>query len=358
MKIIIVGEWQWNWYEEAFFNSFKKLGIIVYKYSWYERFSNYLINKVEWKPKSKYLDLQNRILIGPEIVRINNGLLKQVSILQPEVILFYRSSHIYKRTLIKIKQKLPKSLLIQYCNDDPFGPYKNLLHWRLLKKAIPYYDINFVYREKNLSEFESLGSQNTYLLRSYFIPEKDFRIQSTIIPNAFISDVVFAGHYENDGRVNLFETILRNNYNLKLYGGGWDKQINNKNNLLNRLYPIAPVIDEEYRYAISGTKIALCILSKLNRDTYTRRNFEIPAMKTFMLSEYTEDLSTLFIEGEEAEFFKNHGECLDKIKYYINRDSLREKIAQKGFENVYRNGHDIDSRVKEVMKVITRYLSI
>jgi spore maturation protein CgeB len=104
--------------------------------------------------------------------------------------------------------------------------------------------------------------------------------------------------------------------------------------------------------AISGAKIALCFLSKLNEDTYTTRNFQIPAMRTFMLSEYTPDLASLFEEGKEAEFFRSQDELLDKIRYYLQHDSEREEIAHNGHKRLLADGHDVVSRARQVVAVV------
>ncbi|MBZ0310797.1 MAG: glycosyltransferase, partial [Anaerolineae bacterium] len=91
----------------------------------------------------------------------------------------------------------------------------------------------------------------------------------------------------------------------------------------------------------------------LNQDTYTRRNFEIPAMRTFLLSQYSDDLASLFKEGEEAEFFRSKEEMLDKIAYYLAHDEPRQRIAQRGYERV-RDGHDVQSRARQALQTIDR----
>ena len=104
--------------------------------------------------------------------------------------------------------------------------------------------------------------------------------------------------------------------------------------------------------AISGTKIALCFLSKLNEDTYTTRNFQIPAMRTFMLSEYTPDLASLYEEGKEAEFFRSQEELVDKVRYYLQHESEREEIARAGHRRVLADGHDVVSRARQFLAVV------
>ncbi len=98
-------------------------------------------------------------------------------------------------------------------------------------------------------------------------------------------------------------------------------------------------------------------LSKLNRDTYTRRCFEIFAARQFMLSEYSDDLSTLFVEGGEAEYFRDRNELINKIRFYLKNDEKRLSIAQKGFEKVILGRHDVVSRMEYVTEIINKHIT-
>jgi hypothetical protein len=240
---------------------------------------------------------------------------------------------------------------VQYSNDDPFGTHIKPDYWRHLKNAIPFFDIHFIYRQSNKSDFEQAGARVTHLLRSYYIPGEDYRVPLGKADQSYLSEVVFAGHYEADGRLELLAAIASAGYRLNLFGGGWgrtEKKLPQKSSL-KPLFPVSPLTGEGYRKAISGAKIALCFLSKINNDTYTRRNFQIPAMQTFMLSEYSEDLASLFEEGTEAEYFRTREELLDKVTFYLVNDAARDKIAQRGHDKLLRSGHDVTSRMREFL---------
>lgn len=114
--------------------------------------------------------------------------------------------------------------------------------------------------------------------------------------------------------------------------------------------PTKMVWGADYNKALCGTKIALCFFSKLNRDTYTRRCFEIPATRTLMLSEYSDDLASLYTEGVEADYFRDKQEMLEKIDYYIRHPEVAERVAHAGYEKVRSAGHDIDSRLSVLLK--------
>lgn len=111
----------------------------------------------------------------------------------------------------------------------------------------------------------------------------------------------------------------------------------------------------DYNLAINSAKIALVFLSKKNNNSYTRRCFEIPAAKTFMLSEYTDDLDSMFNECVEAEYFRDKKEMMDKIKYYLKHDDKREKIARAGHERLLRDGHEVTDRAREILRIYKEY---
>lgn len=352
-RILISGQWLWPQYQEACANALESLGHKVARFGWYRSFYKMGSNG-QPEFNSVLARMQNRYVTGPLILRINGDLFKMVRETNPEIVWLYNDTHIWPETLLKIRRIVPQAQLVQYTNDNPWGTAEPRYRWRHFKNSIPNFDVNFGYRISNLRDFELAGSKKAALLRSYFIPEETYPIEKESVEEEFRSDVVFVGHFENDGRLTLLSEIAQSGVNLKLFGTGWQDPISRlpASNPLKRLLPVRPVRGEQYIKAICGSKIALSFLSKLNMDTYTRRSFELPAMKGFMLSEYTDDLNSLFLEGKEAEYFRTKDELMEKIKYYLGRQELIDEIARKGHERVIRDGHDVTSRMKQFMEVV------
>jgi hypothetical protein len=352
LKVLLVGDWHSELHEQAVCDALGKLGHKVVAFPWFQYF----------RPCNGWLfwfDLffkraQNKYLMGPLLSRINRDLLKVAVLEQPELVFIYRGTHILPSFFRSLRKVSPHVVIIGYNNDDPFAP--NQFH-RLFKhflKGIPEYDLLLAYRHHNLDEFMHAGAKRVQLLRSWFIPERNFPV---VLDPAGVRDygcdVVFVGHYEDDGRVELLEEIVRCGWKLRLFGPGydWNKVIYHSTEL-SPLLPVELVWGANYNNALCGAKIALCFLSKLNRDTYTRRCFEIPAAKTMMLSEYSSDLAGLFLEGEEAEFFRNKEEMVSKIKYYLSNDDQREAVAAGGWRRVHVDGHDAVSRMRDLIKQV------
>lgn len=350
MKFVVVGDSHSDLHEKAVTNALQHLGHCVVEFSWHQYFQ--VKDKKDYV-KSMIKKAQNKYLLGPIINRINSDLISLVEKEIPDVIFIYRGTHVSQNTLIKIKRISPQSILLGYNNDDPFSPLQRKYYWRHFIRALPYYDVVFAYREHNVTDYLANKALNSAVLRSWYISERMYPMELSEQDAAlYNTDVVFIGHYESDGRLNYIKQILKNNINLKLFGPEKDWAFIANDDMLSSYYPIRSVWGKDYVKAIRGSKIALCFLSKLNRDTYTRRCFEIPATGTMMLAEYSDDLSSMFVEGKEVEFFRTKEELIDKIKHYLKNDSLREYIAYNGMLRVQRDGHDVISRMKQMLNYL------
>lgn len=348
LKILVVGDGHSKIHEVAVAEAFASLGHQVKTFYW----SPYLTSR--FKIAQLFLSAQNKFIIGPAIQRINRDLGTQARDFRPDVIFIYRGTHINRRTIQRLKKHLPGTLVLGYNNDDPFAPGHPDYLWKTFQQAVPFYDIIFAYRHHNIPQFQQIGARRVELLRSWFLPWANRPIGLKAEEQArFQSDVVFIGHHEADGRKEQLEAIVRKGWKFRLFGPAkaWNSLLPSSTELKNQV-PVGMVWGDDYNRALCGSKIALCFLSKLNRDTYTRRCFEIPASGTFMLSEYTDDLAGLFTPGLEADYFRTQEELLAKIEYYLAHDDQRLAIAQAGFKKVFAAGHDIVSRMQYVLDIV------
>ncbi len=86
---------------------------------------------------------------------------------------------------------------------------------------------------------------------------------------------------------------------------------------------------------------------------YTRRNFEIPATGTLMLSEYTPELASMYTPGVEADFFTDKDELVTKVELYLSDDLLRERVGKAGLKRVTESGAEVTDRCREILSRIT-----
>jgi spore maturation protein CgeB len=350
LNILLAGDWHSMVHEEPAFHGLRGLGHEVGRFAWHGYFrapEKNLLSRL-WRR------LQNKYLFGPQLQRLNADLIKQATAAQPSLIFIYRGTHILPATIRALRQCVPGVVIVGYNNDDPLAPDQPRWLWRHFLACLPEYDAALAYRQHNLTEYSQHGARQVYLLRSWFVPEFNHPVRLSEAERArFESDVVFVGHYENDGRLQLLEEVVKSGMRLRLFGPtGWDGPIA-QSTWLSSLAPIKPVWGEDYNKALCGAKVALCFFSKLNRDTYTRRCFEIPATGTLMLSEYSIELASLFSEGNEADYFRSGDEMIRKLRYYMNNSKHREQIAAAGMRRVHGGGHDVQSRMRALLDWLT-----
>ena len=337
MKITLAGDWHSELHEKIVERSLKVLGHEVYPFKWNQYFTSSILSR-----------FQNKYLLGPTVNRINDDLIQFVICTNPQILFVYRGTHVYPSTIRKIKQYNPEIIVVGYNNDDPFSIHCPRWIWRHFINSLRFYDVMFAYREKNVSEFIKAGAKKTFILRSWFDKKRNFPLElNSNELKKYECDVTFIGHFEQDGRLEYLEEVVKRGWKLKLYGPGYEwNDIISKSRYLKNLAPINLIWGEDYNLAINGAKIALCFLSKLNNDTYTRRCFEIPASGTMLMSERTEDLKSLFLENEEAIFFSNLSEFGCKLDMLLRNKKEINRISRNGHEKVITCGHDIDSRMR------------
>jgi len=351
MKILVVADWHGaEIYAEVFKDGFKELGHSVESFSWKEYFHHYqYANRYETdgnKLKSFYYRFQNKFITGPAIAKINRDLLARISEFQPEMIFIYRGTHILPATLKKVKH-ISKCQIYGYNNDDPFSLKYPKYLWRHFLAGAKEYDHLFCYRQHNIEDYSGIDCQSASLLRSYYTDERNYLVNTDNSP--YLCEVIFIGHFEDDGRDQCLLMLLKSSHNVKVYGTGWDKS-SLYNQLVTLNGPIEPLY-EDYNLALNSAKIAVVFLSKLNRDTYTRRCFEIPAAGALMISEYTDDLNSMFEQGVDADYFYNADELQEKVDFYLNNPETLNKMRKSGYERLHRDGHSAIHRVQEILAI-------
>jgi spore maturation protein CgeB len=349
VKILIAGDWHSELHEEAVYQAFKQLGHEPLRFAWHRYFksSGALLGRMT----SPLARAQNKYMFGPAVAKLNRDLLAVATDEQPDLVFVYRGTHVFPQTLSELRRVAPYAMLIGYNNDDPFSHRYPGWKWRHFLAGVPEYDLVLAYRKHNLDEFKAAGARHVELLRSWFIPERNYPVELTSEDRErFECDVVFVGHYETDGRLQYLEEIARRGWRLRIFGPGyeWDDVVR-ASTVLKHQAPVRLVWGQNYNKALCGAKVALCFFSRLNRDTYTRRCFEIPASGTVLLSEYSDDLAGLFEPDHEAMFFKNPRDMCNKLEYLLSEGSRRKLVADAGRSRAWEGGHDVVSRMRAVL---------
>lgn len=349
MRLLLAGAWLWDMYEQSCSDALTRLGHEVISFRWGHSFQG---------PVGK---LQNYVPFpGPALAKLNFELTKLANSTKPDVVLIRRGTHILPVTLKKIKQNT-QATIVTYNNDDPFGPsahgnapWHHNFMWFWYLRTLKHSDIALVFRPVNVGEAKAAGAKRVAVLKPYFVPELHKPIKLTRQDRVHYNcDVVFAGHYEPDGREKYLRALVNANLHVRLFGGGnWTRSV--LGDLADYFGEVSTVVGDDYLKALCGAQMCLCFLSKLNRDVYTSRCFEIPACGRLLLSERTEELQELFKEDEEAVFFSSPEELAEKALWLREHPQDIERITQAGMRRVHADGHSVYDRMKEFLALVEK----
>jgi spore maturation protein CgeB len=283
------------------------------------------------------------------IAAFNRDLLRELSRVRPKVAWIEKALLLSPNTLLRARDLLPDCTFVCFQDDDPFGERtEESALWRSFVACIPFFDLHFVKRPENLEEFASHGARRVALFTSGFFAPLFSPSPTTSTPPA--RHVVFVGT-ALDHRKSDITTLLRH-YRLPLdvYGERWNRTAVYYR---HRSHFHAAVSNRAYADLLRSARIALGYVSSSNRDEYSMRSFEIPAVRTFLLAERTPTHMALFEEGREAEFFSSPSECAEKVRFYLANHTARERIATAGYQRCVESDYSLRRRMRDAMALVS-----
>ena len=108
------------------------------------------------------------------------------------------------------------------------------------------------------------------------------------------------------------------------------------------------VIGDDMVNAINSYKIHF---NKNIADDINYRTFETTGCGTFLITNYTPGLEKLFDIGKEIVVYNDLNDLDNKVKYYLENEEEREKIANAGYERS-KTDHTYYERAKTLVDII------
>ena len=256
---------------------------------------------------------------------------------------YYHSLNVNPELFKKLKGKV---LCVNYTtNFHQINDYKDIL------------------KEVDLSIYASVEAKSYFEennIASYYMPFAALKskFKNVRLKNGNLSFIGSA--YGN--RPYYVYRLLQNNFPIKIHGTNWtkanklnsllrsiklqkeillnsknviDTAYKNLNNLIldeiNLKYKNCindPLDDYGYDQLLSNSSIILNIPESRYNHDYSNpkvllganlRDFEVPALGSFLLTQYNEEISSLFDLEKEIETYKNEWEMVDKTKFYLKK---------------------------------------
>lgn len=175
--------------------------------------------------------------------------------------------------------------------------------------------------------------------------------------NQFKHDLSFVGGC-NPYRKWFIERLAKKEIHADCYGAGWPNgRIGYK--AMEQVFRTSKVnlnisnsISHDARFIFSGIRSAINYMCTPKRAEQPKaRNFEIPMAGGFQLTGYFAGLERYLRLGEEVAAYSTFDECFSLINYYLQADSERIEIVQKGFARCIKE-HTYSARLKHILNSI------
>lgn len=189
-------------------------------------------------------------------------------------------------------------------------------------EELPRYDLLFSFSEVTTRFFrETLGLDAQHLpFGAVVLPQRHSEAER---------DALFVGSADLR-RVFLLENIREH---LTVRGNRWRRNYALMSSELRQRVDDRAVWGEELLELLQTSRIVLNITRSDFHGAETGVNlriFEAISAGCFLLTDYCEEIASLFTPGEEIEVFRSRAELKDKVRYYLANPKERERIASNG----------------------------
>ncbi len=234
--------------------------------------------------------------------------------------MFYAAEDWEERYLESIKSEknsLDKEMNFFGMKNDFISTFSNSNTLALNEDIIDFFEDNKITTEDSILKtyFMFLGSN---LIRKEIIPNIDINCNNSLI--------VYGD--ENWNRLNLQHSKLKTY--LDYY--------------------------KELPFSNASSKISLNLTSPQMRTGLNQRIYDTSATGGFLLTDYREDFFELFesFKYKNDIVFKSKEELLDKIKFYLNNETIRLKVIDN-FRGILLADHRYINRIIEIKKYLIKH---
>jgi len=279
---------------------------------------------------------------GPLINNINKYIVAALNDETYDLIWVDKAVFLTPKTTALLRSRASK--LVHFTPDPAFTFHKS----RLFLKSLSYYDFLVTTKSYELEHYYKYIKTEKVLYATQGFDAKLHKPSKH--PFSKKEGFVFIGHYE-DQRGEVLEKLLQNDIKITLAGIKWHQFAKKHQNNPNLIYLGDGVYGEDYVKTLQKAKMAWGALSKWVPELHTTRTFEIPACGTALVTERNLETQSFF-KDDEAIFYTNENDLIEKITFFMNNDKPLEVLTKKGASRAVTSAYDYNAILNAILKTI------
>lgn len=264
---------------------------------------------------------------------MNRRLFTLAESLRPDLMFFVLFKDEFEAVMLDRLRKELRMVTMNWFCDDHWRFDNFSWHWASHFSWITTTDRNA------LEKYRHLGQKNV-ILTQWGV--NHFAFRKLDVP--LLYDVSFVGQPHGNRR-EIVESLSRSGLRVQTWGQGWP------NGRLSYDELVKVFNQSRINLNMSNASRHRLKFWEKRRDQIKGRNFEIPGCGGFQLSSYVEGIDEFFKEGEEIALFRDETDLLDKIRYYLENQLIREAVAGAGYRRTLAD-HTYQNRFERIFRVI------
>jgi spore maturation protein CgeB len=282
--------------------------------------------------------LARKVGLSPKLdAQAERILLAQIEDFKPDLVLNQDTFHVDTGLMRRIK-RIGNPILIGQIGIAPTRGEDWAVYDLLISQLAA--TVNYFRRLGVRAEVNHLAFEPTLLDMLPAAPAKDI-------------DLSFVGTVSADHRqrIALLEAVAER-FDLKLYGN--PPQALPASSPLHRCFQ-GEVWGADMYQALRRSKITLnSHIDMAGREAGNVRLFEATGVGAFLLTDFKDNLHTLFDPEREIAVWRSIGDCIAGIERYLADDASRAAIAKAGQDRTM-TAHTYRQRTREIMKIVERF---
>ena len=260
--------------------------------------------------------------------KMSEMLREAIYLFSPDILFYFHyEDWISHKVFEEISKELPTKTVIFLADD----------HWRYgkTKPVWQIFNLICVTDQEGITKRHNEGFHNT-LLTQWGCNHHLFR--NLNLPKQY--DVTFVGRSYGK-RADFVNALKNQGVDVRTFGQGWPNSGRVSQSELINIYNRSK-ITLNISFASTGT-----------RTQIKGRDFEAVGCGSLLLTRESSGIENYFVPGEEIVTYSDVEDAIKKLKYYLNNEEERVRIAQRGLERLLHE-HTMEKRITDILNSADR----
>ena len=281
----------------------------------------------------------------------NITLLEKIKELGPSHILVLKGLELDKNIFVKIKEKFPDIVLINWIFDVTINGTK-VEECKNYVEFAKVFDFFFTIAKGSVKKLREKGINAFWVPEGCYPPMHKEVVLTWAQEKKFSSDISFIGTIGgvHKGRIEVIKALIDEGFDVKIWGDIVRPEEIPEEVL--KAHTGHSVINEYHSIVAQCSKINIGFDGWPDVElSQSARVYRILCAGGFLLTNHTKNIEQMFEPEKHLTVYENVPDLIEKVYKYLNDDELRQKIAKEG-QKLVKEKYKFTDSFKKMFKIV------